>query len=195
MLERIRKNLAGRHVETTVSARLKPAAVLFPLLLKNDEMHILFTKRTQTVKAHKGQVSFPGGVRDPDDESLLATALREAQEEIGLRPEHVEILGSLDPITTVTTGFLVYTFVGLIPYPYPFTLNRREVAEILVVPFHFLADGSHWSRRSYKAHNQPFRAYFVTYSDYRIWGATARILKIFFEKNGIEMNIKAAMES
>jgi 8-oxo-dGTP pyrophosphatase MutT (NUDIX family) len=195
MLERIRKNLATDQQQTSAPAHLTPAAVLLPLLLKDDELHILFTKRTQTVKAHKGQVSFPGGVRDPDDESLLTTALREAQEEIGLGPEDVEILGPLDPITTVTTGFLVYTFVGLIPYPYPFQLNGREVAEIIVVPFDFLADDAHWSWRSYLAHDQPFQAYFVTYGNYRIWGATARILKIFFEKNSIEMNIKSVMES
>ncbi len=193
MLERIRKNLAAEPEQTSVSANLTPAAVLLPLLHKDDELHILFTKRTQTVQAHKGQVSFPGGVRDPDDESLLETALREAQEEIGLRPKDVEILGALDPIPTVTTGFLVYTFVGQIPFPYPFQLNSREVAEILVVPFQFLADEAHWSWRSYQAHNQPFQAYFVTYGDHRIWGATARILKIFFKKNGIEMNIKSAM--
>jgi 8-oxo-dGTP pyrophosphatase MutT (NUDIX family) len=117
MLERIRKNLAAEPEQTSVSVNLTPAAVLLPLLHKDEELHILFTKRTQTVKAHKGQVSFPGGVRDPDDESLLKTALREAQEEIGLRPEDVEILGALDPITTVTTDFLVYTFVGQIPFP------------------------------------------------------------------------------
>ena len=195
MLERIRKNLAAVPEQTSVSADLTPAAVLLPLLLKEDELHILFTKRTQTVRAHKGQISFPGGVRNPDDESLLTTALREVQEEIGMRPEDVDILGSLDPITTVTTSFLVYTFVGLIPYPYPFQLNGLEVAEILIVPFHFLANDAHWSRRFYQAHNQPFQAYFVTYAQYRIWGATARILKNFFERNDIEMNIKAAMES
>ena len=194
MLERIRENLATEAKQKSVSTDLTPAAVLLPLLFKDNELHILFTKRTQTVKAHKGQVSFPGGVRDPEDESLLTTALREAQEEIGLVPEDVDILGALDPITTVTTGFLVHTFVGLIPYPYPFKLNGREVAEILVAPFQFLADDTHWSKRYYQAHDQPFQAYFVTYADYRIWGATARILKIFFEKNGIEMNIKPAME-
>jgi 8-oxo-dGTP pyrophosphatase MutT (NUDIX family) len=193
MLERIRKNLAAEPEQPSVSANLTPAAVLLPLLHKDDELHILFTKRTQTVKAHKGQVSFPGGVRDSDDESLLKTALREAQEEIGLRPEDVAILGALDPISTVTTGYLVHTFVGQIPFPYPFQLNSGEVAEILVVPFHFLADEAHWSRRTYQAHNQPFQAYFVTYGNYRIWGATARILKIFFKKNGIEINIKSAM--
>jgi 8-oxo-dGTP pyrophosphatase MutT (NUDIX family) len=194
-LEKIRKNLAAEPQESSAPPNLTPAAVLFPLLLEDGKLHILFTKRTQTVKVHKGQISFPGGVRDPEDKSLLATALREAQEEIGLKPEDVEILGVLDPINTVTTGFLVSAFVGVIPHPYPFQLNGREVAEILTVPFHFLADETHWSQRSYHANNQSFQAYFVSYGNYRIWGATARILKIFFEKNGFEMNIKSVMES
>jgi 8-oxo-dGTP pyrophosphatase MutT (NUDIX family) len=195
MLERIRHNLDVQTQEPSVQANLTHAAVLLPLLLKDDTLHILFTKRTQTVKVHKGQVSFPGGVRDPNDHSLMTTALREAQEEIGLDPQDVEILGTLEPISTVTTGFLVYTFVGLIPYPYPFKLNGREVAEILVVPCHFLADQTHWSRRYYRSNDKPFEAYFVSYGDYRIWGATARILKNFFERNGVEINIQSVMES
>ena len=108
MLERIRKNLSAGPREPAVPEGLTAAAVLFPLLFKKDELHVLFTKRTQTVKVHKGQVSFPGGVRDSGDESLQATALREAQEEIGLNPEDVEIFGVLDPITTVTTGFVEF---------------------------------------------------------------------------------------
>ena len=193
-LERIRNNLVTEPQASSVSKNLTVAAVLFPLLFKENELHVLFTKRTQTVKVHKGQISFPGGVHDPHDESLLATALREAQEEIGLKPEDVEILGELDPIATVTTGFQVHAFVGLIPYSYGFKPNLREVAEILTVPLHFLADDKHWSRRSYQTGDQAFEAYFVFYDNYRIWGATARILKIFFERNGVEMNIRWAME-
>jgi len=193
-LESIRNNLVPDPQGSSVTDNLTVAAVLLPLLFKEEELHVLFTKRTQTVKVHKGQISFPGGVRDPHDENLLATALREAQEEIGLKPEDVEILGALDPISTVTTGFQVYTFVGLIPYPYGFKPNGKEVAEILTVPLHFLGDSKHWSRRAYQTSDQTFVAYFISYENYRIWGATARILKIFFERNGVEMKIKWAME-
>ena len=189
-LDTIRKNLAAEPEERPVAGNLTPAAVLFPLVHKDGELYILLTKRTEFVKAHKGQVSFPGGVRDPADESLLVTALREAQEEIGLQPQDVEILGSLEPTATVTSGFLVYSFVGFIPYPYPFRLNAREVADLLMVPFRFLADARRWYRRCLDSDSRRLDAYFVRYGRYLIWGATARILKVFFERNGIKMNIK-----
>ncbi len=182
MLDTIRKNLAGEPPEHVVSGGLTPAAILFPLLYKNDELNVLLIKRTHMVRAHKGEVSFPGGVRDAADKSLLVTALREAEEEIGLQPNDVEFLGSLDPIATLSSGFLVYSFVGLIPYPYPFRLNGREVAEIFMVPFHFLADATHWYRKCLILNNQPFDDYSVPYGKYLIWGATARILKAFFER-------------
>ena len=183
LLGTIRKNLAvSTPPERPVSDGLTPAAVLFPLLYKDDEPNILLTRRTQMVKTHKGQVSFPGGVRDAADKSLLVTALREADEEIGLQPNDVQILGSLDPVSTASSGFLVHSFVGLIPYPYPFRLNSREVADILIVPFHFLADAKRWHRNPLISNNQPFDDYFVPYGKHLIWGATARILKIFFKR-------------
>ena len=186
LLDTIRKSLAAEPREHPVSGSLTPAAVLLPLLYQDDKLSILLTRRTQTVKAHKGEVSFPGGVQDAADESLLATALREAQEEIGLQPDDVEILGSLDPVATSSSGFLVYSFVGLIPYPYPFRLNSREVAEILMVPLHFLADSKHWHRNPFVSNNQSSDDYFVPYGKYLIWGATAHILKIFFERGKLE---------
>ena len=182
MVGTIRKNLANGPRELPISRNLTPAAVLLPLLYKDDELIILLTKRTQMVKVHKGQVSFPGGVKDAADKSFLVTALREAQEEIGLEPKDVEILGSLDPITTTSSGFLVHSFVGLIPYPYSFQLNGREVEEILMVPFNFLSDVKNWYRNSSVWNNPPFDDFFVPYFKYLIWGATARILKIFFER-------------
>ena len=194
MLEKIRKNLSSGPSKKPVPSNQTLAAVLLPLLLKDSKLHILLTKRTQTVQVHKGQISFPGGVHDTGDESLLATALREAHEEIGLNRQDVEVFGPLEPISTVTSGFLVHTYVGLIPYPYPFQPNSREVAEILIIPFHYLADDGHWSLRSYHVNQNPFESYFISYENHLIWGATARILKIFFEKNGFQMNIRSAME-
>jgi 8-oxo-dGTP pyrophosphatase MutT (NUDIX family) len=193
MLNAIRKNLEHAPLAASASSQLTLAAVLMPLLYKENDLHILLTKRTLAVKAHKGQVSFPGGVCDPGDETLLATALREAKEEIGINPEDVEVLGSLGPVVTVRSGFVVHTFVGHIPYPYPFRVSSNEVAEILLVPYHFLADAGHWYRRSLPAEAQATEIYFVPYEGHIIWGATARILKLFFERNGVTMNIRPAL--
>jgi 8-oxo-dGTP pyrophosphatase MutT (NUDIX family) len=182
MLDIIRKILTAEPRESLPSGNLTPAAVLFPLLYKGEELHILLTKRTHMVRTHKSQISFPGGMREAADESLLVTALREAREEIGLQPKDVEILGSLAPVTTASTGFMVYSFVGLIPYPYSFQLNGREVAEVFMVPFRFLADARHWRRDPFILNDQPLDDYFVPYGKYLIWGATARILRTFFER-------------
>jgi 8-oxo-dGTP pyrophosphatase MutT (NUDIX family) len=193
MLDVIRKNLRKAPRDRAAAPKLTLAAVLMPLLYKDEELHVLLTKRTQTVKAHKGQISFPGGVRDPGDESLLATALREAREETGIKPEDVDVLGALEPVNTAVSGFLVHTFVGHIPYPYPFQLNTEEVAEILLVPYQFLADASHWYWRTFRSDQRTIQVYFVPYNHYIIWGATARILKLFFERNGIKMKIQPAL--
>jgi 8-oxo-dGTP pyrophosphatase MutT (NUDIX family) len=189
-LDTIRKNLAPVSGADIASGNFTPAAVLFPLLKKKSEINVLFTKRTQTVRAHKGQISFPGGVRDEGDESLLATALREADEEIGLRPHDVEIVGGLDAVETVTSGFVIHTFIGLIPYPYPFRLSSQEVAELLIVPIDFLADPAKWSHLYADTDHGASGTSYVSYGDHVIWGATARILKSFFQRNGIDVGKK-----
>jgi 8-oxo-dGTP pyrophosphatase MutT (NUDIX family) len=186
-LDRIRKSLNAPSPESPAPGNLVPAAVLLPLLQKEAQVQILFTKRTQTVRAHKGQISFPGGVRDEGDDTLLFTALREAYEEIGLQPQDVEIIGSLKPVETITSGFLIHPFVGLIPYPYPFQPNGREVAEILMVPVAFLSDPGKWHRRCFDSKHGTREAHCISYGDHLIWGATARILKIFFQQNGIDV--------
>ena len=112
---------------------LVPAGVLAPVFEVEEEVNLLFTQRTMHLKDHQGQISFPGGVRDPGDPDLLATALRETEEEIGLQPEKVEILGALTPVATVT-GYWINPFVALIPYPYEFHLNHHEVKHLLVFP-------------------------------------------------------------
>ena len=145
----------------------RASAVLVFLFHNKEEYHVLFTERSDAVNLHKGQVCFPGGTREPSDSSLLETALRESQEEIGLKPEHVEILGELDDELTLTSDYIIRPFVALIPYPYPLRADRREIKEIFSIPLSVLMDESNFDKNSctYK------------YEGHIIWGATARILK------------------
>lgn len=168
MKEKIRQILSQRERRTIEDPRATRAAVLIPLYRYRGECHILFVRRTETVKYHKGEISFPGGVYSGEDSTLEATALREGQEEIGLREEDVELLGVLDDARTITTNFVVSPFVGVIPYPYPFKLSREEIEEVIGVPISALLDK-----------DQPDHIPEYLYGGHVIWGATARILKQF----------------
>jgi 8-oxo-dGTP pyrophosphatase MutT (NUDIX family) len=155
----------------------RQAAVLLPLFKNTTDYHLVFTKRTETVRYHKGQVSFPGGSFEPADGDLLTTALRESYEEIGLRPEHVSILGRLDDLATFSTSFTISPFVGLIPYPYLFRPDPIEVAIVFDASLSALA-GPTVQRRYVRVRDDG-----ATIEDYEfhvnghvIWGATARII-------------------
>jgi len=151
--------------------------VLIPLFKKDGEYHILFTRRTDKVEHHKGQISFPGGRQDKKDKDLLATALREAREEMGIMEKDVRILGELDDICTVSTDFCVSPFVALLPYPYPYKVNRQEIEEVIEVPLSGLLDNRRFRQELYEKDGQPFPVYFFQHQDHTIWGATAKILK------------------
>jgi len=156
-----------------------PAAVLIPLYKNEGQCHIVFIKRTQTVKEHKGQISFPGGSREDADKTLLDTALREAYEEIGLRPGDAEVLGEMDDEVTTTSNYLVTPFVAAIPWPYRFVINGDEVDEIIEVPIPaLLAEGC---RRpdTEVLDGRTVASYAYHYRGRVIWGATARILNKF----------------
>jgi len=160
---------------------LHPAAVLIPIYKKDGEYHVLLTKRTEELEYHKGQICFPGGSHHDGDGSLKDTALREAHEEVGIRPEDVEILGELDSMGTVTSHFLVTPFVGIIPYPYKFTVSHHEIDELIEVPLAALADDRNYWEEERSAEGVTGKASFFRYNDKVIWGATARILKQFVD--------------
>jgi 8-oxo-dGTP pyrophosphatase MutT (NUDIX family) len=153
------------------------AAVLVPLYQHNDEYGVIFTKRSETVYHHRGQISFPGGGYEPHDVSLQHTALRESAEEIGLQPEDVQILGPLDDLLTNNSNYLIRPFVGIIPYPYPFEVDRHETAFIIDVPLAFLRQRNPEAEEVREHEGRQVQSYFFHYEGHVIWGATARILK------------------
>jgi 8-oxo-dGTP pyrophosphatase MutT (NUDIX family) len=166
-----------KKIQITDEKRIA-SAVLIPIFKKDTEYHIVFIRRTNTVKTHKGQISFPGGARDTTDTTLLDTALREAMEEIGLHPGDAVVLGELDDEITTTSNFIVTPFVAMIPWPYRFTENKGEVAEIISVPISALQD-----KGCVKMDIETIDdgivvdSYNYHYQGNIIWGATARILK------------------
>ena len=163
------------YVEDGEGDDLTPASVLFPIVLRPREASVLLTLRNVTLRDHPGQISFPGGRVEAQDRSPQETALREAEEEIGLAAQHVEIVGYLPDYRTVT-GFRVTPVVALVTPPFDLRPDPREVAEVFEVPFSFLMDAA-----NHQQHALPYRGklrhYFaMPYGDYFIWGATAGII-------------------
>lgn len=158
------------------------AAVLVPLYVLHDELHAVFTKRREDLRRHPGEISFPGGRYDEGEADLRATALREAEEEIGLPRDEVEIVGALQPTPTIATGYAVYPFVGLIAPGRTWTLSAREVAEVLELPLSALLAG--YARRRLVRRGLPIRTDTYLVGDNLIWGATARILADLFDRIG-----------
>ena len=181
MIEKLRQALATRQVLRITDSKLRPSAVLVPLFLKEGQWHLLFIQRTERVREHKSQISFPGGAYESNDGSLLNTALREAEEEIGLSPSDVEIIGGLDDMPTVATSYVISPYVGLIPYPYQFEVDKWETEEIIEVPISALRDESCFSISTTESNGEEIETYFYKYDKRVIWGATARILKQLLE--------------
>jgi 8-oxo-dGTP pyrophosphatase MutT (NUDIX family) len=175
--EFLRQRLNERQPVIRPEWDVRPAAVLVPLYLDAGEWHVLFTQRTHLVETHKGQVSFPGGRVDPGDTSRVDTALREAEEEIGLRRADVTVLGQLDEFLTVTQ-YHITPIVGVFPWPYPFVLSTAELTEAFGVPLAWLADPANLEVREREplVPGRPIPVYYLHYHGYTIWGATARML-------------------
>jgi 8-oxo-dGTP pyrophosphatase MutT (NUDIX family) len=158
----------------------RPAAVLVPII-DRSEPTVLFTVRTQDLASHAGQVSFPGGKIDPDDESPVAAALREAMEEIGLVPSLIEPLGYLDLYLTFS-GFRILPTVARVQRDFSLTLNPREVTEIFEVPLRFLMTPANLQRRSRDWRGISREYYAIPFGDRYIWGITAGIVRNLFDR-------------
>jgi len=172
--DELRRALAAAAPPARVEPHETEAAVLVPLYEQDGELHAVFTKRREDLRRHPGEISFPGGRRDHEREGLHATALREAEEEIGLAPEQVQLLGALAPVRTFVTGYVIFPYVGLIEPGNEWTPSPGEVDVVLELALRDLAAGFGVRPLTRRGITFPADTYVV--GDHLIWGATARIL-------------------
>ena len=169
----VREKLARWPRQPPPGAKGRRAAVLVPLFVRDGGLWTVFTRRTDFVEHHRGQISFPGGAEEPGDATLYHTALRESEEELGIRPSHALPLGRLSPIETVT-NFYVEPFVAALPSPYEWKPQESEIAEVIESPLAELMRPDALEKRKFEGRDEP--VLFYRYGDHTVWGATARIL-------------------
>jgi 8-oxo-dGTP pyrophosphatase MutT (NUDIX family) len=187
MAASIRADLRGSLLDPEQAAAIElrattPAAVLVPIHVRQGVLHAVFTERRHDLPRHAGEISFPGGRRDPEDSDLITTALREAHEEVGLPPESVEVIGALEPTPTVVTGYAIYPFVGIVPTGFKWVPSESEVAAVIDLPLPAVAAGygrRRISRRGVTLHTDTY-----VVDGHMIWGATARIVSDLLERIG-----------
>lgn len=166
------------------------AAVLVPLHMKKGLMHAVFTRRHHELPRHAGEISFPGGRRDPGDADLIATALRETHEEVGLPAESVQVIGALEPIPTIVTGYAIHPFVGIVPTNFRWTPSDSEVAAVIDLPLSAVAVG--YGRRRLVRRGAAIRTDTYVVDDHMIWGATARIVSDLLDRLGESLGGKGS---
>ena len=179
-LDLISGALTRREPITAAPEGLMPAAVMLLLYRKDDDYCVLLNKRSMTVEHHKGEMSFPGGARDPEDADFEDTARRETYEEMGIARDDITILGRLDDNVT-RSNFLVKVFVGTIPYPYEFRPNSHEIAEVVEIPLSVLRDPASWRWDSRIEDGERVAVRSYGYQEQLVYGATAKILDQFLE--------------
>ena len=159
-----------------IQFKLKPSAVLVPITELDGELHLILTKRALHLKHHPGQISFPGGKVEPNDRNEIETALRETEEEIGIAPSSIDVLGTL-PYYQTLTGFQITPVLAFVNQPIDFITDHNEVAEVFQVPLnHFLEQKNHYSFEVLHRNRQQL-VHYLPYKHYNIWGATAAIIK------------------
>ena len=179
MKDRIRNCLASLNHRKLISGFAREAAVLMPIFEWEKEHHFLLTRRTEEVQTHKGQISFPGGMRE-GEEDLIATALRETFEEVGIEQNRIEPLGRFHDYISIT-NYRVTPFAGYIDGPFTTIPQVHEVAEILQVPFRIFLEPDRLRTEQRMVQGKEETVYFYTYGTHQIWGLTARIIKDFME--------------
>ena len=179
-LDLVKQALSGRVNYTITDPSLMPAAVMLLLYPKDGEYCVLLNKRSEVVEHHKGEISFPGGARDPEDQDFLDTALRETEEEMGISRADVTVLGQLDDVVT-RSNFGVRVFIGTIPYPYAFNPSAIEIAEVLEVPIPELLDPANLRHETRLVDGLATTVRSYAYHEHLVFGATAKILQQFLE--------------
>lgn len=165
-----------------MTAAPRRAAVLVPLDRTAKGIEVILTLRSADLPTHAGQISFPGGRHDAErDESLLATALREASEEIGLTPRDIEIVGALPAVATMSSSFEIHPFVGRIPAGYAFQPDPREVQEIFSLPLHAHGDAAYRVTHRWSVDDRHVEVPGLLFEGRLVWGATLRILDLLME--------------
>lgn len=182
--ERVRQALADHPCRRLECGALRPAAVLLLFYPAPEGETILFTRRSEHLPHHAGEISFPGGRSENNDGDRLATALRETEEEMGIAPDDVTVLGRLDDFISVY-GYHVVPFVGTIPAGYPYRVNHREIAEVIELPVAQLADPTIYHTEDWEHGGRFFPVCFFTLEGHRVWGLTGAILRQFLQRIGI----------
>ena len=172
------------EMDVSPDTRLKCAAVLVPLVYDKQEWYLLYTRRTERVDSHKGQVSFPGGACDEGETTPEQTALRETEEEVGIPPGRVRVLGRLNPMITITR-FRVTPVVGVIPWPLVFRVENAEVARVFTIPLGWLADSRNRWEFPLPGRKRAIIAYHP-FDGELLWGATARMTVDFLNILGLK---------
>lgn len=173
--------LDGLTLDPAMAMGARQAAVLVPIVAREDGVTVLLTQRATALRDHSGQVAFPGGKIDPSDRSPVDAALREADEEIGLASERVEALAYLDPYLT-GTNYKIIPVVAIVQPPFELTINPAEVDSAFEVPLRFLMQTTNHQRRQLEWRGRMRQFYAMPYGEWNIWGATAGILRNLYER-------------